>query len=82
MRWGWFEKDDGGRMKDEVGNARRSVLQAGEQGSRGAEEKSEIRCPLCGKQFRAGDAMPCAACALAAKCGLVMCPNCAYEFAV
>ena len=44
--------------------------------------KSEIRCPLCGKQFRAGDAMPCATCALAARCGLVMCPNCSYEFAV
>ncbi len=42
--------------------------------------KSEIRCPLCGKTFCPGEARPCAACALAARCGLVMCPNCSYEF--
>gem|GEM_PF-3330982 len=38
------------------------------------------RCPLCGKQFRAEEATQCAACALAQKCGMVMCPNCGYEF--
>ncbi len=50
--------------------------------SRGDVEQPEIRCPLCGKRFHTGDAMPCAACALAARCGLVMCPNCSYEFTV
>ena len=42
---------------------------------------SVIRCPLCGKRFSAEDAARCATCALAKRCGLVMCPNCGYEFA-
>ena len=42
---------------------------------------SEIRCPLCGKAFHAREAKQCVTCGLADKCGLVMCPNCSYEFA-
>ncbi|MBI5300657.1 MAG: hypothetical protein HY868_00855 [Chloroflexi bacterium] len=42
---------------------------------------SAIRCPLCGKQFTASEAAQCPTCALAKKCGLVMCPRCHYEFA-
>jgi hypothetical protein len=45
------------------------------------ESWTEIRCPLCGKTFRAGEAQPCTTCAIAVHCGLVMCPNCSYEFA-
>ena len=45
------------------------------------KRSSEVHCPLCGKTFSAGEAMPCASCGLAKKCGLVMCPNCHYEFA-
>jgi uncharacterized Zn-finger protein len=41
---------------------------------------AELRCPLCGKTFHAGEAMQCATCGLAKKCGLVMCPYCNYEF--
>ena len=44
--------------------------------------QSEIKCPLCGKTFRADETMACAACSVAKKCGLVMCPRCNYEFAV
>ncbi len=40
-----------------------------------------LRCPLCGKSFHAGEAAQCGGCPLAARCGLVMCPNCSYEFA-
>ncbi len=43
--------------------------------------QSAIRCPLCGSKFAAGEALACTGCALANKCGLVMCPNCSYEFA-
>ncbi len=39
-----------------------------------------IQCPLCGKRFQPGEAVACGSCLLAAKCGLVMCPNCSYEF--
>ena len=69
MRWPFSEKADAKKQK------------AREQESRGAEEKTTIvRCPLCGKEFHAGEAMQCSACALAVRCGLVMCPNCTYEF--
>ncbi len=44
-------------------------------------KSSVVQCPLCGKKFQAGEAIACSACRLAAKCGLVMCPNCSYEFA-
>lgn len=44
--------------------------------------RSKVRCPLCGKTFDPGETQQCAACTLAKKCGLVMCPNCAYEFVV
>jgi hypothetical protein len=40
---------------------------------------AELRCPLCGLRFRAGDAK-CGSCPLAARCNMVMCPNCNYEF--
>lgn len=46
------------------------------------ESQKELQCPLCGKKFSAGEAAACSACLLAAKCGLVMCPNCSYEFAL
>ena len=69
MRWPFSEKADAKKQKAE------------EQRSRGAEEKEAVRCPLCGKSFHAGEAMQCSACALAVRCGLVMCPNCSYEFA-
>lgn len=42
---------------------------------------AEIRCPLCGKSFHAREAKQCMSCKLGQKCGLVMCPNCSYEFA-
>ncbi len=42
---------------------------------------SALQCPLCGKKFQRGEAVACSSCLLAAKCGLVMCPNCSYEFA-
>jgi transcription elongation factor Elf1 len=67
MRW---VKDEVRKQKDEE-NLRSEIC----------DLKSEIRCPLCGKPFRADDAAACAACALAKRCGLVMCPNCGYEFA-
>lgn len=51
-------------------------------GIQNSDPPSAIRCPLCGKEFHADEALRCAACALARKCGLVMCPNCSYEFAV
>jgi len=70
MRWQFFEKAVGSWQKAESKppSADRAL-------------PSEIRCPLCGKPFRAEDAAACAACALAKRCGLVMCPNCGYEFA-
>jgi len=71
MRWRFFEKAEVGRLKTE-----------GKLPSADQLLTSEIRCPLCGKQFRAEDAAQCAKCALAKRCGLVMCPNCSYEFAV
>jgi uncharacterized C2H2 Zn-finger protein len=49
--------------------------------SKNRDAQSEIQCPLCGKKFRVEDAMQCAACTLAQKCDLVMCPRCGYEFA-
>lgn len=45
-----------------------------------ANQKS-VRCPLCGHSFQAGEAAACSTCGLGARCGLVMCPNCSYEFA-
>jgi transcription elongation factor Elf1 len=70
MRWQFFEKAVGSRQKAE------SKLPSAD-----CVLPSEIRCPLCGKQFSAEDAAQCAMCALARRCGLVMCPNCLYEFA-
>ena len=70
MRWQFFEKAVSSQQKAE------SKLP-----SAGRLLPFEIRCPLCGKHFRAEDAAQCAACALAKRCGLVMCPNCRYEFA-
>ncbi len=45
-----------------------------------SHQPTAIRCPLCGKKFQAGEASKCASCTLAVKCGMVMCPNCSYEF--
>ena len=70
MRWQFFEKAVGSRQKAE------SKLPSADR-----FPPSEIRCPLCGKRFSAEDAAQCATCALAKRCGLVMCPNCGYEFA-
>ena len=70
MRWRLFEKVVGSQQKAESNPP-----------STDGVLPSEIRCPLCGKHFRAEDAAQCAACALAKRCGLVMCPNCGYEFA-
>jgi len=69
MRWQFFKTKDEGRRTKEIGSSSDLRL------------SSDIRCPLCGKSFRAEDAAACAACALAKCCGLVMCPNCGYEFA-
>ena len=66
----WVRKDEGGRMKDE-----RTIQHPI------SNLQSLTRCPLCGKHFRAEDAAECAECALAKHCGLVLCPNCGYEFA-
>jgi hypothetical protein len=70
MCWQFFEKAVGSRQKAE------SKLPSAD-----CVLPSETRCPLCGKQFSAEDAAQCATCALARRCGLVMCPNCLYEFA-
>ncbi len=66
MRWQFFKKEE--RRSEEENKA---VDQAW----------SEIRCPLCGHRFHAGEAEACSSCAYAVRCGLVMCPNCSYEFA-
>lgn len=70
MRWKFFRRTEDGRRMTER-NRPLSVPGL----------RSELRCPLCGKTFESGEAMQCAACGLAKQCGLVMCPNCAYEFA-
>ena len=41
---------------------------------------SPCRCPLCGQTFAVEEAEACAVCPLLHRCGLVMCPNCGYEF--
>ncbi len=69
MHWGLFKKAESGKQK--------TIDAAGASQPRPAE----FRCPLCGKKFHAGEALACTGCALAARCGLVMCPNCSYEFA-
>ncbi|MEW5718237.1 MAG: hypothetical protein AB1817_06415 [Chloroflexota bacterium] len=69
MRWQFFKTDDERRRTEDTHPS--SVIRP----------PSAIRCPLCGKAFRAEDAAACAACALAKRCGLVLCPNCGYEFA-
>ena len=43
---------------------------------------ADLQCPLCGTRFQKGEALACTSCELAARCGLVMCPNCSYEFAI
>ena len=74
----WVRKDEGGRMKDEkIVPLPILRLRSGQV----SNLQSLLRCPLCGKRFRAEDAAQCAACALAKRCGWVMCPNCGYEFA-
>ncbi|HEY9205243.1 MAG TPA: hypothetical protein VIO58_04925 [Candidatus Methanoperedens sp.] len=40
----------------------------------------KTQCPLCGARFDPGDNMGCMACPRFMKCGLVLCPNCGYEF--
>lgn len=69
MRWRFFRTEDERRKTED--NHLSSVVRP----------PSAIRCPLCGKRFRAEDAARCATCALAKRCGLVMCPHCSYEFA-
>ena len=70
MRWQFFKStEDGGRKTEN--NHPSSVVRL----------PSAVRCPLCGKTFHADEAQACVSCALARKCGLVMCPNCSYEFA-
>ncbi len=70
MRWLWP------RRTDEERTAK------AEQVSRSATMPDDaIRCPLCGRTFHPGEAAQCGGCPLAARCGLVMCPNCSYEFA-
>jgi hypothetical protein len=66
MRWQFFKTDE-----KKTNLAEKRLVN---------NEWVEIQCPLCGKKFRAGEAMQCATCALAVRCGLVMCPNCSYEF--
>jgi len=52
---------------------------AGEES--GARAATGSRCPLCGRSFEPDEAAACAVCPLLRRCGLVMCPNCGYEFA-
>lgn len=74
MRWLWSKETNS--SKQATGNKKQS-----KRGEKKAHTLiSEIRCPLCGKKFHAGEAMQCSACAIAVQCGLVMCPNCNYEF--
>jgi hypothetical protein len=70
MHWRFFERKDGGGTQDKSTHRPPMPL-----------TQLPIRCPLCGKEFAAGEEAECAPCALAKRCGLVMCPNCSYEFA-
>lgn len=69
MRWPWLEKEknDLSRQKG------RPKINS---------PSNDLQCPLCGKRFQSGEALACTSCGLATRCGLVMCPNCSYEFAV
>ncbi len=69
MRWRLFEKQNA-----KQDNAIPQPL------AKQQEALADVRCPLCGNRFSAGDALQCSSCALAKKCGLVMCPKCSYEF--
>jgi hypothetical protein len=68
MRWQFFKRRNTSLLRQEAN----SPL---------AKAQPAIRCPLCGKEFCAGEVAECATCSLAAHCGLVLCPNCSYEFA-
>lgn len=77
MRWQFFKKAQGtGQDAENIIPIERTLLSAD------CLVPTAIRCPLCGRQFHAGEARSCAVCGLAEKCGVVMCPNCSYEFAV
>ncbi len=65
MRWLFFKTKEDRRSSQHTKNV---------------HAQHEIRCPLCGKRFQAGEADKCSTCSLAVVCGLVMCPNCSYEF--
>jgi hypothetical protein len=69
MRWRWFEK-------------KKNDLPQTEDRLKINPPNADLRCPLCGTRFQEGEVLACTGCALAARCGLVMCPNCSYEFAV
>jgi len=73
MRWRFFNPTADRRLT--TGDAKNGGQQSVVSG------QIVLRCPLCGIQFRVEDAARCATCALAKRCGLVMCPNCSYEFA-
>lgn len=38
------------------------------------------QCPLCGKRFDMEDNKGCKVCPSYMSCGLLLCPNCGYEF--
>jgi hypothetical protein len=41
--------------------------------------KSNVKCPLCGKEFIEGE-MKCSGCLLSKNCNLLCCPHCGYSF--
>ena len=40
----------------------------------------KVQCPLCGNRFESKDNETCKLCPNFMKCGLLICPNCGYEF--
>lgn len=70
MRWHFGDNDKSETTNDKIADQPSAIN----------HQLSAIRCPLCGKKFQAGEAAQCSSCAMAVKCGLVMCPNCSYEF--
>jgi hypothetical protein len=39
-----------------------------------------ITCPLCGNNFEESARTLCSACPLGAKCNLICCPRCGYQW--
>ena len=39
-----------------------------------------VQCPLCGVRFVEEDNEGCKVCPRFMKCGMLLCPNCGYEF--